>query len=193
MRIARWFLMGMVARVMDPGCKFDYCLVLGGTQGRRKSAMFKVLAGEWFGDTDLDLNNKDAMISIQGKWIHEFAELDSLQHSESTRQKSFLSRTVDQYRPPYGHRNVTNPRQLVFGGTTNTWAWNKDETEGHRFWPIECPHDIDCDGLAAVRDQLFAEAYFRYMRGDRYWPTSVKSRKRYSILSRSSGIRPTVT
>lgn len=177
MRISRWFLMGMVARVMDPGCKFDYCLVLEGTQGRRKSAMFKVLAGEWFGDTDLDLNNKDSMISIQGKWIHEFAELDSLQRSESTRQKSFLSRTVDQYRPPYGHRNVTNPRQLVFGGTTNTWAWNKDETGGRRFWPIECPHDIDCDGLAAVRDQLFAEAYVRYMRGDRFWPTSEEQRK----------------
>lgn len=181
MRVARWFLMGMVARVMEPGCKFDYCLVLEGSQGRRKSAMFKVLAGEWFGDTDLDLNNKDSMIAIQGVWIHEFAELDSLARAEATRQKSFLSRSVDQYRPPYGHRNVTNPRQLVFGGTTNSWAWNKDETGGRRFWPIECAHEIDCDGLAAVRDQLFAEAYFRYMRGDRYWPTSDEQRQIFDI------------
>lgn len=177
MRVSRWFLMSMVARVMDPGVKFDYCLVLEGAQGRRKSAMFRVLAGEWFGDTDLDLNDKDAMISIQGIWLHEFAELDSLARAESTRQKSFLSRSVDQYRPPYGHRNVSSPRQLVFGGTTNSWAWNKDETGGRRFWPVECAHDIDCDGLAKVRDQLFAEAYALYKQGKRFWPTSEEQKK----------------
>lgn len=73
MRVSRWFLMAMVARVMNPGVKFDYCLVLEGAQGRRKSGMFEVLAGKWFGNTDLDLNNKDSMISIQGIWLHEFA------------------------------------------------------------------------------------------------------------------------
>lgn len=177
MRISRWFLMAMVARVMNPGVKFDYCLVLEGAQGRRKSGMFEVLAGKWFGNTDLDLNNKDSMISIQGVWLHEFAELDSLARAESTRQKSFLSRPIDQYRPPYGHRNVSSPRQLVFGGTTNSWAWNKDETGGRRFWPVECDHDIDCDGLAVVRDQLFAEAVELYRQGKRFWPTSEEQKK----------------
>jgi predicted P-loop ATPase len=173
MRVARWFLMGMVARVMDPGVKFDCCLVLEGTQGRRKSAMLRVLAGEWFGDTDLDLNNKDSMGSIRGKWLYEFAELDSIARAEATRQKSFLSRQVDEYRPPYGRRDIRSPRQLVFGGSTNVnWGWNKDETGGRRFWPIECSYDIDCDGLAAVRDQLFAEAFELYSKGKRFWPTS---------------------
>ena len=178
MRVARWFLMGMVARVMEPGVKFDCCLVLEGTQGRRKSAMLRVLAGEWFGDTDLDLNNKDSMGSIRGKWLYEFAELDSIARAEATRQKSFLSRQVDEYRPPYGRRDIRSPRQLVFGGSTNVnWGWNKDETGGRRFWPIECAYDIDCDGLAAVRDQLFAEAYELYKQGKRFWPTSEEQRK----------------
>lgn len=173
MRVARWFLIGMVARVMEPGVKFDCCLVLEGTQGRRKSAMLRVLAGEWFGDTDLDLNNKDSMGSIRGKWLYEFAELDSIARAEATRQKSFLSRQIDEYRPPYGRRDIRSPRQLVFGGSTNVnWGWNKDETGGRRFWPIECAYDIDCDGLAAVRDQLFAEAYEMYKQGKRFWPTS---------------------
>lgn len=177
MRVARWFLMGMVARVMEPGVKFDCCLVLEGTQGRRKSAMLRVLAGEWFGDTDLDLNNKDSMGSIRGKWLYEFAELDSIARSEATRQKSFLSRQVDEYRPPYGRRDIRSPRQLVFGGSTNVnWGWNKDETGGRRFWPIECAYDIDCDGLAEVRDQLFAEAYELYKQGKRFWPTSEEQR-----------------
>ncbi|MBS0424596.1 MAG: hypothetical protein JSR71_09295 [Proteobacteria bacterium] len=177
LRVARWFLMGMVARVMDPGVKFDCCLVLEGTQGRRKSAMLRVLAGEWFGDTDLDLNNKDSMGSIRGKWLYEFAELDSIARAEATRQKSFLSRQVDEYRPPYGRRDIRSPRQLVFGGSTNVnWGWNKDETGGRRFWPIECAYDIDCDGLESVRDQLFAEAVQLYRRGKRFWPTSEEQR-----------------
>jgi putative DNA primase/helicase len=178
LRVARWFLMGMVARVMDPGVKFDCCLVLEGTQGRRKSAMLRVLAGEWFGDTDLDLNNKDSMGSIRGKWLYEFAELDSIARAESTRQKSFLSRQVDEYRPPYGRRDIRSPRQLVFGGSTNVnWGWNKDETGGRRFWPIECAYDIDCDGLMSVRDQLFAEAVQLYRQGKRFWPTSEEQKR----------------
>ncbi len=176
-RISRWFLMGMVARVMEPGVKFDCCLVLEGDQGRRKSSMLRVLGGEWFGDTDLDLHNKDSMGSIRGKWLYEFAELGSLARSESTRQKSFLSRQIDQYRPPYAHRDIRSPRQLVFGGSTNEWSWNKDATGGRRFWPVHCDDDIDCDGLASVRDQLFAEAVELYKSGNRYWPTTEEQKK----------------
>ena len=139
--------------------------------------MLRVLAGEWFGDTDLDLNNKDSMNSIRGKWLYEFAELGSLARAEATKQKSFLSRQVDEFRPPYGRRDIRSPRQLVFGGTTNDWAWNKDETGGRRFWPIECRYDIDCDGLAEVRDQLFAEAYALYKQGKRFWSTSEEQKK----------------
>lgn len=178
MRISRWFLMGMVARVFSPGVKFDFCLVLEGSQGRGKSSMLRVLGGEWFGDTDLDLHNKDSMASIRGKWLYEFAELDSIARAEATRQKSFLSRQVDEYRPPYGRRDIRSPRQLVFSGTTNVnWGWNKDETGGRRFWPIECSADIDCDGLAKVRDQLFAEAVVLYRRGERFWPNSEEQKK----------------
>lgn len=172
MRVARWFIMGMVARVKKPGVKFDFCLVLEGSQGRRKSSMFRVLGGEWFGDTDLDFNNKDSMGSIRGKWLYELAELGSLMRAEATKQKSFLSRQVDEFRPPYARKDIRSERQLVFGGTTNDWAWNKDDTGGRRFWPVECKQDIDCDGLLKVRDQLFAEAYVRYKLGDRFWPTS---------------------
>jgi len=171
-RIARWFLMGMVKRVLEPGCKFDYCLVFEGKQGRKKSAAFRVLAGEWFGDTDLDLQNKDSMSALRGKWLYEFAELGSLARAESTRQKSFLSRQVDEFRPVFGTREIRCPRQLVFGGTTNEWEWNKDATGGRRFWPIPVDSDVDIEGLEQARDQLFAEAMVMVSEGLRYWPTS---------------------
>ena len=174
--VGRWFVMGMVARVRQPGCKFDYCLVLEGTQGLRKSTALRVLAGGWFSDTELDLTNKDAMSSIRGKWLHEFAEMGSLARTENTRQKSFLSRQVDEFRPTYARREIRCPRQLVFAGTTNDWQWNKDATGGRRFWPVEIRGEIDTDGLAAVRDQLLAEADHRFLAGERYWPLADEQR-----------------
>lgn len=166
-----WFLMGMVARAMRPGCKFDYCLVLEGTQGKTKSTALAVLAGDkWFGDTDLDLHNKDAMIALQGKWLYEIAEMGAIARSEEKRQKSFLSRRVDEFRPPYGRRDIKVPRQLVFAGTTNEWEWNKDPTGGRRFWPVTVG-DIDLAGLAEAREQMFAEALLYFEAGKRYWPT----------------------
>ena len=175
-RVGRWFLMGMAARVRKPGVKFDYCLVLEGTQGLRKSTALRVLAGEYFSDTELDLTNKDAMSSIRGKWVHEFSEMGSLARAENTRQKSFLSRQVDEFRPTYARREIRCPRQLVFAGTTNDWQWNKDPTGGRRFWPVEVRGEIDTDGLAAVRDQLLAEADHRFRAGERYWPLADEQR-----------------
>ncbi len=170
-KVAQFFLVGMIARVMEPGCKFDYCLVLEGKQGKGKSTAFRILGGEWYGDTDLDLHNKDSMSALRGKWLYEFAELGSVTRAESTKQKSFLSRQVDEYRPVYGRREIKAPRQVVFGGTTNEWEWNKDPTGGRRFWPVDCIDDLNLEGLRDNRDQLFAEALSLYLAGSRYWPT----------------------
>lgn len=176
-RVGRWFLIAMVARVRSPGAKFDYCLVLEGAQGRRKSSALRALAGEWFSDTELDLTNKDSLSVIRGKWLHEFGELGSIARAESTRQKSFLSRQIDEFRPAYARREIRCPRQLVFAGTTNEWQWQKDPTGGRRFWPVEVVDDIEVDELASVRDQLFAEAQHRWAQGERYWPSSDEQRQ----------------
>lgn len=168
----RFFLLGMVARVMRPGVKFDYCLVLEGRQGKGKSSVVRVLGGEWHGDTDLDLHNKDSMSALRGKWLYEFAEMGAVTRAESTRQKSFLSRQYDEFRPVYGRREIRLPRQVCFVGTTNEWEWNKDPTGGRRFWPVDTDDgDFNLDGLREVREQLFAEALARYEAGERFWPT----------------------
>lgn len=170
-KVARFYLVGMIARVMEPGCKFDYCLVLEGKQGKGKSTAFRILGGEWYGDTDLDLHNKDSMSALRGKWVYEFAELGSVTRAESTKQKSFLSRQVDEYRPVYGRREIKAPRQVVFGGTTNEWEWNKDPTGGRRFWPVDCADDLNLQGLQDNREQMFAEALALYLAKERYWPS----------------------
>lgn len=181
-RVATWWLMGAVKRVLQPGAKFDYCLVLSGPQGKGKSTVFEILGGDWYGDTELDLQSKDAMSALRGKMIYEFPELGALARSEERRQKSFLSRRVDEYRPVYGRREIKAPRQVVFGGSTNEHEWNKDPTGGRRFWPVDCEiEQIDHEGLRAVRDQLFAEALVRVEAGERYWPTSEEQRQFFDI------------
>ncbi len=174
--VSRWFLIGMCMRVLQPGCKFDYCLVLEGKQGRMKSSALRALAGEWFSDTELDLAHKDAMSAIRGHWLHEFGEMGSIARTESMRQKSFLSRQVDEFRPSYGRREIRCPRQLVFAGTTNEWQWNKDPTGGRRFWPVSIPDEINVKGLAQARDQLLAEAFALAKAGERFWPTADEQR-----------------
>lgn len=174
--VGRFYLIGMIKRVMEPGCKFDYCLVLEGTQGKGKSTALSILGGEFYADTDLDLHNKDSMSALQGVWIHEFAELGSVARAEATKQKSFLSRQVDKYRPVYGRRDIKAPRQLVFAGTTNDWEWNKDPTGGRRFWPVKCDDELNLEGLRLMREQLLAEALKAYEDGERCWPTADEQR-----------------
>ncbi|SHL10890.1 Predicted P-loop ATPase and inactivated derivatives [Nitrosospira sp. Nsp11] len=177
MLVGRRFMIGMIARPMEPGVKFDYCLVLEGNQGLKKSSALRILGGDHYGDTDLDLQSKDSMSALRGKWVYEISELGSLARSESSRQKSFLSRQVDEFRPTYGRREIRCPRQGVFTGTCNEWEWNKDPTGGRRFWPIECKSEVDTEGLAQVRDQLIAEAYIAWQKGERYWPTTEEQRE----------------
>jgi predicted P-loop ATPase len=176
-RVSAFFLRGMIARVMNPGCKFDYCLVLEGPQGKGKSTAVSILGGLWYGDTDLDLSNKDSMAALLGKWVYEFSEMGSVTRAEASKQKSFLSRQRDDFRPVYARRQITIPRQVVFVGTINEWEWNKDPTGGRRFWPVEVAGLLNLDGLREMREQLFAEALHDYRDGKRYWPTPDEQRE----------------
>lgn len=169
--VGRFWLLGMVKRAFDPGCKFDFMPILEGPQGRGKSSALEVLASPWFGNTDFVMGDKDSMAVMQGKWLYEIAELDSFNKADTTRVKSFVSRQFDEFRPAYGRRVVKLPRRVVLVGTTNQFEYFKDASGNRRFWPIKCLEMIDLDGLRAVRDQLLAEAVVRWRDGERCYPT----------------------
>jgi predicted P-loop ATPase len=164
---ARWML-SAVARICRPGAKADCCLILEGPQGIKKSTALRILAGEYFTDELADLGSKDAALQIRGVWIVEISELDSLARSEIASIKAFMSRTADRFRPPFGKRVVECPRQCVFAGTVNHTEYLRDETGARRFWPVLCGV-IDIEALARDRDQLWAEAKFRYSSGEKWW------------------------
>lgn len=167
------WLISAVARAYQPGCKADYCLILEGPQGKGKSTALQTLASpEFFSDyIGEDLASKDASQLCLGTWIIELSELESLRKSEVGIIKSFLSRSEDRFRPPYGRRVVRVPRQCVFAGTTNGDGYLRDETGGRRFWPVLC-HSIKLGDLHRDREQLWAEAVHLYLSGIPWWLTS---------------------
>ena len=172
-KIGRMFLIAMVARIFKPGCKVDYMPVMEGEQGERKSSALRILAGEkYFSDSLPDLHHGDAVrlsMHLRGKWLIEVGELSSIGKADTEALKAFITQQEEKFTPKFGRKEVTEPRQCVFAGTTNRDTYLKDETGARRFWPFKVGF-IDLDALASARDQLFAEAVEAFREGEHWWP-----------------------
>jgi predicted P-loop ATPase len=170
-KVGKWWLLAAVARVMEPGCKVDNLIILEGPQGARKSTALRTLAynPRWFSDTPFTIGTKDAFQVLRGRWIIELAELDTLNRSEASKSKAFLSSSYDTYRPSYARHAVQIPRMNVFCGSVNQETYLQDETGNRRFWPLTCGK-IDTDRLELDVVQLWAEALHLYKAGHKWYP-----------------------
>lgn len=164
--VTRKVMAAAVARVFEPGCKFDYMLTLIGAQGLGKSMLFNKLGGEWFSDSLISVHGKEAYEALHGVWIMEMGELAATRKAEVEAIKQFLSKQVDRYRVAYGKRPEEFKRQCIFIGTTNETEFLKDKTGNRRFWPVRVAaagmtkswRDLDKFTI----DQMWAEAVQLY-------------------------------
>lgn len=168
--VIRKTLTAAVARIMQPGTKFDHMLILSGAQGIGKSTFFRLLGKDWYSDSMGTFEGKDAAELVQGYWIIEAGELTGLNKSEMNAVKQFLSKTEDVYRMPYGRRTAAFPRSCIIVGTTNDQEFLKDRTGNRRFWPVDLgKQDITKSVFKNLRDevdQIWAEAVVRWQCGE---------------------------
>lgn len=160
-------LTGAVARVMNPGCKFDYVLLLIGAQGIGKSSFLSLLGGQWYTDSLEDVRGKDAYEQIQGSWILELGELAALRKADVEAVKRFVSAQSDKFRQAYAKRSKEFPRQCIFIATTNVDDPLKDQSGNRRFWPVQVgvnPINLS-DRNNFPRDQVWAEAVHLFKKG----------------------------
>lgn len=167
--VGRAFFVAAVARVMRPGVKVDTMLVLEGKQGVGKSKLIlELFTPTWHIEISYAPGSLDFFQSLRGCWCAEFGELSQFDRADTNRIKQVLTQVQDTYRASYGHHAGTYPRQAVFVGSTNKREWGFDETGMRRFLPIYCT-DINVQYAIDNRDQLWAEALYRYQQGETWW------------------------
>lgn len=169
--VAKIHLVAAVARVMEPGIKYDTMPTFSGPQGIGKSTFISKLAMDWYSDNLDTMKGKEAAELLQGVWHIELAELNATRKADRDMVKSFLSRQEDIYRVAYAKHTSRFPRQCVFWGTTNDVDFLRDPTGDRRTYPILCHvqeptkciwNDLTQDEV----DQIWAEAYYLYKKGE---------------------------
>ncbi len=167
----RKMLCAAVARVFEPGTKYDLVLILVSAQGTYKSTFIQKLGKDWFSDTFTTVQGKESFEQLQGAWLIEMAELSGLKKAEVETIKHFITKREDSFRPAYGRVVETYKRQCVFFGTTNSCDFLRDPTGNRRFMPVDVRMDfvkksVKDDLTESEVDQIWAEAYQLYLAGE---------------------------
>lgn len=173
--VTRKALCGGVARIKQPGIKFDSIPVLNGPQGVGKSTLISRLGGDWYSDSLslTDMNDKTAAEKLQGYWIIEIGELAGMKKADIDKVKAFVSRQDDKYRASFGRRVTPHPRQCIFFGTTNSEnGYLRDITGNRRFWTVKTPGTGKKKPWELTDDdvkQIWAEALYLYEQGEKLY------------------------
>lgn len=167
--ITRKALVAAVARIYEPGIKFDYMPILVGHQGIGKSLLIKKLGYKWTQDTIPDLKNQKMYEALDGTWLVEMGELAVMNKADRETIKMYITKTEDTYRKAYEKNISVNRRTCIFIGTTNESDFLNDTTGNRRFCPIQChgnskfkPWNLSIDEV----HQIWAEAYEMYLAGE---------------------------
>ena len=115
--LMKWAV-GMVKRVLHPGCKFDLVLVIIGPKGFGKSELSSRLGMGYTVDFTMQ-SDKDAIQLMQKAWIYNIDELAYMKKASFEAFKNFITRTTDNARFAYKEFNGEYPRKGGFIASSN--------------------------------------------------------------------------
>jgi hypothetical protein len=165
--VFKW-LVGAVARAIEPGCKFDSVLIQKSVEGLGKTHLMSILAGEEkFYEVTADPSNKDFRQLTVNFWILELGEIEAtFRKSDISALKSYITQKMDAFRPPYMSKTEKFPRHFIFCGSTNSDTVITDPDGIRRWWVVEPTKKFDIDWVRQHRDLIWAEAYRHYQLGE---------------------------
>lgn len=194
--VGRKWLTAAVARVFEPGCKFDHILILEGAQNLGKSFALREIATikgrAYFDDTikARDLGLEKVVPKLQGVLIVELAEMTGFKQMSPDEAKQVVSTQFDRIVKKYQNEPTMLPRKFVFAGTTNpTDGYLSDATGNRRYWPVRCTK-IDIEKLREDKEQLWAEAYQLYKAKEKLYLEDRLYRLAESAQSERANIHP---
>lgn len=164
--VARKTFTGAVARIMEPGIKWDYTTIFYGPEGLGKSHWIDRVA-RGYSSPLARITDKDTLLAMQRSWIMVADEGFSLRKADTDAMKEFLTRRIDTFRAPYGRGVADYPRHVVFWGTTNDPVFLRRQEGNRRFLIVHSQDRVNFDILTDdYIDQLWAEAFHLYSRGE---------------------------
>ncbi len=171
--IMRKWLVGFVARGLNPGCQMDTVLSLReAVGGGYKTTFARVMAGgpERFAEAQGFGTDKDSSMLRCGKRIIELGEGVAVRRADKHALKVDLSKTDDYFRAPWGRVTERRPRGFVYVLTSNEEAFLSSSQDGlRRMWPVMCRDAIDIEWVRENRDQLLAQGVALHARNERWW------------------------
>lgn len=191
----KWFMAG-IARLYEPGHKFDLVPVLGGKQGGGKSGLIECLGMGFFGHLSGEFQDTKKMVeSTRGKWILEVPELKGFHRGMIEDIKLYFSGTFDTVRLAYRENGDDFARRCIYMGTTNQDEYLRDD-ENRRFCPVltltHKGNKIKFDGPGGVKEivpQLWAEAEHLYLEARKADPYGMLNLDFESVEARTEAVR----
>jgi len=178
------FLVGAVARIVNPGCRHDWMPILIGGQNSGKTTFFQYLTPPdpsdpghypWAATIQQGIGYlKERPHALHAGWMVVLDEVERYFQRRYTEElKNLVSVSVDRSARKYENER-SFPRSFVLSGTANNGDFLVDPTGNRRFMPVvvrgkvPSPRNpdlliIDLDRLKADRDSIWAAAYRRYL------------------------------
>lgn len=167
--IAKVFFTSAVAKVYEPLTKVDTVLDLVGGQGVGKTSFLSKIGKDWYTSNAVNFTDKDSYNVMLKALIVNDDEMTASKRMNFEETKSFISKTVLEFRKSYDRRGSTYAKNFVIARTTNNLEYLKDATGDRRFMPIlaeasnQKKHPMDMQESDII--QIWGEAVNLYKNG----------------------------